>query len=240
MRVKAIISYNGSKFFGFQKQSSTNQTITCQIQKALNTINIDSKITGSGRTDAGVHATGQVIHFDLPLYWRDLYKLKSTLNRSMSHIAIKHISRVSSDFHARFHAKKRLYRYIFKTTKPTIFERDFVSHYQLQNPNNLNSILQEFVGEHDFGSFSKNGSKTHSDIRRIYRAYHIERKGYHLIYFEANGFLRSQVRMMIDFTLKVSNDELTTKQLREQLNNQALYNRNLSDPAGLYLARVIY
>ena len=75
MRVKAVLSYDGSCYQGFQKQTSTKNTISSAIEEALISLQIHSPITGSGRTDAGVHASGQVIHFDLPNFWDDLGKL---------------------------------------------------------------------------------------------------------------------------------------------------------------------
>jgi tRNA pseudouridine38-40 synthase len=134
MRVKAVISYDGSHYQGFQKQKSTKMTVSTAIEEALTSLQIDSPIVGSGRTDAGVHATGQVIHFDLPDFWPDLEKLKLNLNRKLSDISFKHISPVANDFHARFSARKRLYRYVFKTQKPSVFEQKYISHYQDFNP----------------------------------------------------------------------------------------------------------
>jgi len=129
MRVKAVIAYDGSGYKGFQKQTTTDKTVTAAIEKALRSLQINSSIVGSGRTDAGVHASGQVIHFDLPEFWSDLDKLKLNLNRKLTEIQFKHISSVSHDFHARFSAKKRLYRYVFKTQKPSIFEQKYISYY---------------------------------------------------------------------------------------------------------------
>jgi len=240
MRVKAVIAYNGSSFQGFQKQTSTKNTITTAIETALSSLGISSPIVGSGRTDAGVHATGQVIHFDLPDYWRDLEKLKKHLNGQLNRITFKHITEVDQAFHARFSAKRRIYRYLIKSTKPTVFERDFVASLPLQDLSKLEEALACFVGSHDFGYFHKTGSDTRDHIREIYRAYHKQRDPYHAIYFEANGFLRAQVRMMIDFAVKVSNGELTITQLKEQLSLQTIHSRKLSPPQGLYLARVGY
>ena len=76
-KVKAVISYDGSIYYGFQKQKSTTKTITHAIEEALNSLHIGSSIVASGRTDAGVHATGQIIHFNLPYFWSDLNKLKT-------------------------------------------------------------------------------------------------------------------------------------------------------------------
>ena len=240
MRVKAVIAYNGTRFQGFQKQTSTKQTITTTIEEALKTLGITSPLTGSGRTDAGVHATGQVIHFDLPEYWKDLNKLRSHLNGKLKDVRFKHISIVDQDFHARFSAKRRIYRYCIKSTEPTIFEKDFVSYLPLNNTLKLEEALACFIGEHDFSYFLKTGSETKNNVRQIHKAYHIQRGRYHYLYFEANGFLRAQVRMMIDFAIKVANGELTLTQLKEQLTLKTIHNRGVAPPQGLYLSRVLY
>ena len=240
MRAKAVIAYNGTRFQGFQKQKSTRQTVTTTIEEALKTLGITSPLTGSGRTDAGVHATGQIIHFDLPSYWEDLSRLKSHLNGKLEDIHVKHICKTPQDFHARFSAKRRIYRYCIKSMEPAVFEKDFVSFLPLGNLLRLEEALRCFVGEHDFGYFLKSGSETKNNIRQIYRAYHIQRGTYHYLYFEANGFLRAQVRMMIGFALGVANGEFTLEQLREQLELKAMHSRKLAPPQGLYLARVLY
>ena len=72
MRVKSVISYDGSQYQGFQKQKTTKMTISSTIEEALYSLQIHSPIVGSGRTDSGVHATGQVIHFDIPEFWIEL------------------------------------------------------------------------------------------------------------------------------------------------------------------------
>ncbi|MFK5975457.1 MAG: tRNA pseudouridine synthase A, partial [Sulfurovum sp.] len=174
MRVKAVIAYDGSAYFGFQKQTSTPQTITTAIEKVLTSLNIHSPIVGSGRTDAGVHATGQVIHFDLPIFWKDCKKLKLSLNRKLIDIEFKYICFVDDDFHARFSAKKRVYRYIFKISKVSIFERKYISQYSEFDSILLQKALEIFEGKHDFKYFHKMGSITHTDIREIYSAKYIK------------------------------------------------------------------
>ncbi len=240
MRVKAVISYDGASFRGFQKQKSTNLTVTQAVEEALVSIGIKNSIRGGGRTDKGVHATGQVIDFIVPYFWRDLNRLRDILNRKLNGVYFKHISSVDSSFHARFSAKRRIYRYIFKTTKPSIFEERYISYYPNFNREILNRSLKLFEGEHDFGYFLKSGTVTNSNIRTIYRAYYMEYKKYHIIYFEANGFLRSQVRLMVDFSIKVSLKELTISQQLQQLELKKRYSTALAPPNGLYLARIIY
>ncbi len=240
MRIKAIISYDGSHYLGFQKQTSTKQTVSYALEKALRDLQIHSAIVGSGRTDAGVHASGQVIHFDLPPYWDDLEKLKLNLNRKLDDIYIKHISQVADDFHARFWAKKRVYRYVFKTSKPSVFEQKYISYYQPFDEKLLSQALQCFVGEHDFGYFCKTGSLTHTTVRNIYTATYKKRGAYHFIYFTANGFLRAQVRMMIDASMLCAKEQLTQTQLMEQIRLVKKHTTSLATPQGLYLAKVLY
>jgi len=240
MRVKAVIAYDGTSFRGFQKQKSTKQTVTTTIEEALISIGITSAIRGSGRTDAGVHATGQVIDFELPIFWQDLKKLKEVLNRKLKHISLKHISWVEDSFHARFSAKRRIYRYIFKTTTPSIFENRYVAHYPKFNKKLLQESLKAFEGEHDFSNFLKTGTTTHTNIRIIYKVHYKKYNHYHIIYFEANGFLRSQVRLMVEFAMGVALGKLTIQQQLEQLELKQKYNTKLAPPEGLYLARIIY
>lgn len=240
MRVKAVISYDGSAFFGFQRQKSTKETVTSAIEQVLRSLKIDSEIVASGRTDRGVHATGQVIHFDLPPYWSDLEKLRLNLNRKLTSIEIKHIAKVDDHFHARFSAKKRLYRYVFKTLSPSVFERKYISCYNGFDKTVLQEALQCFVGEHDFRYFHKTGSDTHTTVRRIYLAKYREKGNYNFIYFEANGFLRSQVRMMIESAMACAGGTMQISQLKEQLVGIKKYNHRLAPPEGLYLARVVY
>jgi len=240
MRVKAVIAYDGSHYFGFQKQTSTNKTITYEIEKALRSLNIDVNIVGSGRTDAGVHASGQVIHFDLPEYWKDLKKLTLALNRKLDDIYIKHITHVSDDFHARFSAKKRVYRYVFKTSHISVFEKHYISQYEVFDACLLQEALHCFKGKHDFDYFRKTGTDTHTSIRTIYTTQYMQRQGYHYIYFEANGFLRSQVRMMVDTAMQCATHSLSIDALREQLSCSIKHSTKLAPPEGLYLARIIY
>ncbi len=240
LRVKAVIAYDGSCFFGFQKQTSTPQTVTHAIEEALHSLQIHSAVVGSGRTDAGVHATGQVIHFDLPHFWTDPEKLKVNLNRKLKEIQFKHISIVPNDFHARFSARKRVYRYVFKTKKPSVFEANYIAYYPEFNKDLLLHALHSFEGEHDFNCFHKTGTLTHTTIRTIYQTTYKKVNSYHMIYFQANGFLRSQVRMMVETAMLCAKGELTLGQLQEQLICRKKHITKLAPPQGLYLSRIIY
>jgi len=240
MKVKAVVAYDGSAFQGFQKQTRTKQTVTTAIENALMDLQITSPITGSGRTDAGVHASGQVIHFELPEFWSDLGRLRTNLNRKLYAIQFKHISRTEDDFHARFSAKKRIYRYVFKEDEPSVFEKKYVSYYSGFDVNILRKALSMFEGEHDFAYFHKTGSDIHTTVREIYAMNYRQVEKYHFIYFSANGFLRSQVRMMVESALLCAQGVLALKHLQKQINAEKKYHSRLAPPQGLYLARVLY
>ncbi len=242
MNVKAIISYDGSRFHGFQVQTKSRvKTVSSEIIRALNKLNIDSKIIGSGRTDKGVHATFQVISFQVPKFFYDLERLKNSLNKIVSpHIFIKSIKEVDESFHARFDAKKRVYRYLIYSNEFSPFLYNYALFVKNLNPVDLDSALKIFIGRHNFKNFKKEGSPTSSDIRTISKAGLYKYRNFFIIYFEADGFLRSQVRMMADFALKVSFKELSLKNLEEQLECQKVHSRELVAPNGLYLSKVHY
>jgi len=241
MRVKAVIAYDGSAYQGFQKQKTTENTVTTAIEKALKSLQIHSGITGSGRTDTGVHATGQVIHFDLPVFWSDLAKLEFILNRRLNKIQFKSICRAEDDFHARFSAKKRLYRYLFKTTKPSVFEEDYLSYYSPSfNSEILQSALEFFEGKHDFRCFYKTGSSVHTTVRTVYKSRYYTYGDYHVITFQANGFLRSQVRMMVEAAMQCAQGEIPLKTLSRQIDCKEPPFRRLAPSQGLYLAKISY
>lgn len=240
MRIKAIIAYDGSAFHGFQKQSHTAQTVATAVESALANLKIESKIVAAGRTDRNVHATGQVIHFDIPSFWNDLEKLKTELNRKLVSVKIKHIASVDDAFHARFSAKSRLYRYYFATKKPNVFMQNYLAYYDSFDNQKLADALSLFIGKHDFSGFCKTGSTPTSTVRNISKSHHRCHHNTYCITFEADGFLRSQVRMMVAAAMKCAQGELNLGQLEDQLINGHIHSSSLAPPQGLYLSRIVY
>jgi len=240
MRIKATISYDGGRFSGFQRQNSTPNTIVGHLEEALKSLNIKTQIRGSGRTDAGVHATAQVIDFEVPSFWEDLQKLKEELNIRLKGITVRKMVQVEEEFHSRFWAKKRQYRYIFKTSPINPFEENYISYYPPFDADILKKALKLFEGEHDFSYFCKSGSLTHTNVRKIYKAKYKKYKNYHIITFEANGFLRSQVRMMVETAMKCSLSKISIKNIEAQIQLEARFSSHLAQPYGLYLTNVKY
>jgi tRNA pseudouridine38-40 synthase len=236
MRCALTIAYNGTDYLGSQTQKSSPNTIMGNLEKILLKLSIDSKIIASGRTDKGVHATGQVCHIDLPAFWSDLDKLKKVLNEMLpTSIQVKHIKEVDNEFHARYSAKKRVYRYIIKDSKSNPFEDNFITFLNSVDFQSIEQNIKLYIGEHDFANYMKTGSDTKSSIREVYKAFAYQYKGYIILNFEANGFLRSQIRLMVGALLK-----LNEKELEEQLKCKKKYKVKPAPSNGLYLARIKY
>lgn len=236
MRCALTIAYNGTNFLGSQTQKSSKNTVLGQLEHVLNQLNIDSKVIASGRTDRGVHANGQVCHIDLPEFWSDLEKLKKVLNEMLPpSIVVKKIDAVDDNFHARYSAKKRLYRYIIKESQSNPFEESFVTFLDSIDFLNIEKNIKLFEGKHDFKFFMKSGSDVKSTTRVIYRAFAYRHKGYIILNFEANGFLRSQIRLMVGALLALSADEI-----REQLQCKINYKIKPAKSNGLYLSKIKY
>lgn len=236
MRCAVTLAYNGTLFLGSQIQKESRNTVFGNVEHALAKLSIHQRVVASGRTDKGVHATGQVCHIDLPEFWNDLEKFQRVLNSMLPpSIEVKQVKAVDNNFHARYSAKKRVYRYIIKKEKSNPFEESFISFVEDIDFENIEKNIKLFVGEHDFKFFMKTGSDVNSTVRVIYRAFAYKHRGAIVLNFEANGFLRSQIRLMVGALLKLNADEIT-KQL-------ACGDSCKIKPApsnGLYLAKIKY
>ena len=236
MRVALTLSYDGTSYFGSQIQKETQDTVLGQLTKVFLQIGINDTIIASGRTDKGVHATGQVIHINLPSFWTDLVKLKRVLNQMLpKSIHIKKVAQVSDDFHARYSATKRSYRYIIKVAESNPFQEQYVTFVDNLALETLQSKIKLFIGEYDFKNFMKTGSDEKSTRRVIYKSFAYEYKGYIILHFSANGFLRSQIRMMVSSLLS-----LNAEQIKEKLENKTNYKVKPAPANGLYLAKINY
>jgi tRNA pseudouridine38-40 synthase len=236
MRVKILLAYNGKEFFGSQMQKETPKTVMGTLTHVLVKLGIKTIPIASGRTDKGVHASAQVCHLDIPSYWSNTTRLQIALNKMLpSSIHIKKISLVTSDFHARYSAKKRTYRYIIKCAESSPFLADFITFLPAVDFQQLLQNIKLFEGEHDFVNFIKKGSDEKSTRRHIYKSFAYKHKGYIILYFEANGFLRSQIRMMVGALLTLTKNEII-----ENLNNKRRYKIKPAPPNGLYLAKIKY
>lgn len=244
IRLKITLSYDGSYFHGFQLQKDENTaflSVAGAINKTLEILNIFTTVVGSGRTDSGVHAIAQVIHIDIPSYWSDLARLKKHLNNALSpHIFIRKIEIADKEFHARFNAKKRLYRYFLYDGSYMPFYANYAHHTDPLDAKTLNKLAKNFIGTHNFEYFKKVGGGATKDERTIFKAGAYRHKGFVVVYFSGDAFLRSQVRMMCDMLLKVYHNKLSLDDLLAQLKKERKISNSLAPACGLYLSKVYY
>ncbi len=240
MTVKITFSYDGSRFNGSQTQPQKD-TVQDIFEETLRRLQINSKLILSGRTDKDVHASGQVASLELPAFWTDLKKLKESLLKQLPNsICIKSIKPISDDFHARFSAKNRYYRYIISTVPTTPFNSNYTYYHSNINKAKINEAIKLLVGIHDFEYFSKKGSEPKSTTREIFDIKFYKYKDCYIFKFKANSYLRSQIRMMVSFLLKISDGKLTLKDLENQLKKKELVSWTLAPANGLYLSKITY
>ncbi len=226
---------------GSQSQKSTPNTVMGVFQRVLNNLGIKDIAIASGRTDRNVHATGQVLHVSLPPFWNDLQKLHSILNYQLPNsLHVRGIEKVDNNFHARYSAQRRIYRYALSTEEENPFEARYITFVKTLEYQKIASAMKLFEGEHDFKNFMKTGSDSENTVRIIYKAMAYQHKGKTILYFEANGFLRSQIRLMVGFLLAISEGKLTQENLYKQLTFKDIYSRKLAPAQGLYLAKIKY
>ncbi len=242
LKIKITISYDGTDYFGSQVQPQPeNITIQSKILEVLKVLNINSTLDFSGRTDKGVHAFRQIISCSIPQYWSDLVKLRIKMNKLLPNsIFVRSIYKVSNHFHSRFSAKKREYRYLISDKAITPFNAKYITFYDDINVEKINNTIKIFEGVHDFDFFCKKGSEPISTIREIYSIKFYKYKDIYILKFSANSYLRSQIRMMVDFIMKISSEKLTTNDLKNQLNKKKLVSWTLAPSNGLYLSKIYY
>ena len=240
------ISYDGSDFFGFQRQNDL-PTIQGEIEKALHTIlQEDITICASGRTDAGVHALGQVAHFDTQKQILDEDKFKYSLNSLLpKSIDILKIEKVTDDFHARYsvHEKTYIYKiYLSKTNEPLKRKYFHICSYPL-DIEKMNKAIKAIIGEHDFKAFCVENPQIKTTIRTIYDA-HIDvlDNGKEVdIVLSANGFLHNQVRSIAGTLVDIGRGRFEVEDMARILESKDHQKAGKTlDGCGLYLYKVAY
>ncbi len=241
MRVKCIVSYDGSKFHGFQVQHN-ERTVQGEIQKALRKINEeDIIIHASGRTDAKVHAIHQVFHFDTrkelpPMQW------KRAINHFMPNdIYILDACYVDENFHSRYSAKKKEYRYLLNTKEYNLFQTNYIYQYGRElNIELMKEAAQIFIGEHNFASFCSYDQYGNT-IRTLYVLDIDEKDGIITFRLIGNGFRRYMVRHIVGGLIQVGARRISKEVLLEMLEScgskKCLFK---AKPQGLYLQEVYY
>ena len=204
---KLTLQYDGTKYAGWQIQEnalSVQEVIKSSIQQIIQE---DVNLIGAGRTDAGVHALGQVANFTLNKEL-DLHRFKYSLNSVLpDDISINSIEPTGENFHARFSAKKRSYIYLISNQKSPFYNRYSYDYYSELNSEKLNNISSVLIGSKDFTSFSKNNPEVQNKNCEVFEARWRKQKNLFIFYIEANRFLYGMVRAIVGTLLKAHSSE---------------------------------
>ena len=242
MRYFIEVSYKGTRYAGFQTQKNAN-TIQAEMERALSVyFRSEFSLTGSSRTDAGVHALQNYFHFDtvaaLPGAADDRYHLNAILPDD---ITVKQICQVKNERHCRFDAVSREYRYfIYAQKDPFLQERAYLFPYPLSIVL-LQRAAEEIKNHTEFSSFSKRNSQVKSYVCEIMESEWIQEKD-HLFYrVKANRFLRGMVRGLVGTMLRVGRGTTTIDEFQGIIESHDNRKVDFSTPAcGLFLFSVNY
>ena len=206
-RYRALIEYDGTDYFGFQRQIESQPTIQSEIEQALTDLTRFSvTLTGSGRTDRGVHATGQVISFDID--WRHGSKaLQRVLNANLpKDIVFLQIKEAPPTFHPRFDAKRREYAYriIVDPVRRPLQRRSVWQIARMLDVERMNLAASSLIGDHDFSTFGTPPQGSNS-VRELFTAFWQKVDNQLIFRVEANAFLYRMVRSLVGCLVAVGN-----------------------------------
>jgi len=234
------LAYKGTAYSGFQIQD-TGVTIQSELTDALRTIfRQEFQLTGSSRTDAGVHAAQNYFHFDSDIIFTDkhIYNLNAVLSKD---IAVKQVRMVKPESHCRFDAVSRSYRYsIIRTKDPFLTEMAWLYPFSIDRDllNKAAAIIEEHT---DFTSFSKRNTQVKTFNCSIEMSHWVERDGLLIYEVRSNRFLRGMIRGLVATMLKVARDNISLNDLRNIFAAKDCSKADFSAPAhGLCLTNVAF
>lgn len=241
--IKLIIEYDGKDYNGWQKQPD-KLNIQGTIENAISQItNEEIELTASGRTDAGVHAIGQVANFktnsNLPIE-KMAIAINSKLKKS---IVIKKAEEVDERFHARYNCKKKTYKYVIDNSEyGTAIYRNLQYHIpQKLNIENMQKAVKYFEGEHDFKGFKSTGGSGKTTVRTIYSAKVDKKDDIITIELTGNGFMYNMVRIIAGTIVEVGLGKIKYDEIEQIIEAKDRQKAGKTLPAyGLYLVKVEY
>ncbi|OGP91519.1 MAG: tRNA pseudouridine(38-40) synthase TruA [Deltaproteobacteria bacterium RBG_16_48_10] len=242
--LKLLIEYDGANYLGWQVQPK-GLTIQGIVEDKLALLTGEKvHVIGSGRTDAGAHALGQVANFKTKSQM-EAYTFQKALNSLLpSDIVIKGIEEVGEDFHPRKGAKSKVYEYrILNRNIRSVFDRGYAWHIpQKLDLKRIKKATEVLIGDHDFSSFRSVGTPTKTAVRKVFSAeWRRDREGLLRFEIEANGFLKQMVRAIVGTLVEVGKGKIGVEEFREVLKSKDRKNAGPNAPAqGLFLKEVKY
>ena len=240
--IKLIIEYDGTNYAGWQKQNDV-RTIQGCIEKAIFEITKEEvELISSGRTDSGVHALGQVANF-LTNNKISIEKVPRALNAKLpDDIGIIEAEEVSLDFHARYHSKRKRYRYVIYNSKhkrPLLRNQAYMINYNLDFELMKNQA-SKIIGEHDFVCFKTVGSSAKTTVRTIYDVSLIKKEDFIILEIEGNGFLYNMVRIIAGTLIDIGRGRIK-EDISDIINSKDRKRAgNTAKACGLFLKNVYY
>ena len=243
-KYKLSVEYDGTNFVGWQSQDNGNsiqQSLEEAIKKLSNELVI---VFGAGRTDSGVHAKGQVAHFEISKELA-IDNIRDGINQYLRPlpIAILNVEKVADDFHARFSAKQRIYQYsIINRRPPLTFQRQLAwVIYKKLDIGKIKEAAPYFEGEHDFNAFRSIDCQSSSSIKTIDYCSVTNDQESITIEVVAKSFLHSQVRIMVGTLVNVGEGKIQPSDIKQIIEIKDRDKAGVTAPAhGLYLKEVIY
>lgn len=241
--IKLTIEYDGKDFNGWQKQPN-KLNIQGEIERAIYNITKEEvDLIGSGRTDAGVHAFGQIANFKTNSNI-SIEKMAIAINSQLKNsIVVKKAEEVDERFHSRYNAKRKTYRYVINNTEyGSAIYRNLEYHFPIKlNVENMKEAAKSFEGEHDFKAFKSSGTSGKNSVRTIYKA-EVRTDGERiLIELTGNGFLYNMVRIISGTLLDVGLGKIEPSEIEDIINSKDRTRAGKTLPAhGLYLVKVNY
>ena len=241
--IRLDICYDGTRYKGWQRLANSDNTIQGKLERTLSRIlGEEIEISGSGRTDAGTHALGQVANFHCNSTM-DAEEILCALRMYLPEdIGIYSCKNASPRFHARLNAKTKTYRYrIWNSEAPCIFERKYVYiHPQKLNLSSMRKAAEYFLGDHDFSAFCANKHMKKSTNRYI-ESFSITRQGNEVVFeVTGNGFLHHMVRIMVGTLLEVGRGERTEDSIPALFGAPRAESGEMIPACGLCLMEVTY
>ena len=237
------ICYDGTRYKGWQRLAGTESTIQGKLETALSRILEEPvEISGSGRTDAGVHARGQVANFNCESVMDCANILQDLRKYLPEDIGIYSCKEVSPRFHARLNAKEKTYRYrIWNSDTPCVFDRRYVAVIpEKLDVQKMHNAAVHFLGEHDFSAFCTNAKMKKSTLRFI-RSLEVKREGEEIhITVTGNGFLQNMVRILVGTLIEVGRGERSSDSIPALFGGKRAEAGFLAPAQGLCLQEVYY
>lgn len=237
------ICYDGTRYRGWQRLPGKDDTIQGKLEGCLSRILGEQiEISGSGRTDAGVHAKGQVANFHCESTMASAEILTQLRRYLPEDIGIYSCKDVSPRFHARLNAKEKTYQYrIWNSEKPCVFDRRFVAVMpERLDLNAMQQAAEYLCGEHDFSAFCGNAKMKKSTVRFI-RSIEIQRCGEEIrLRFTGNGFLHNMVRILVGTLIEVGRGARSADSIPELFGGKRAEAGFLAPAQGLCLEEVTY